>query len=188
MHACIAITFYKKRLRMRKAERQKITDKAEKLGPLLTKLERLKAISSVGSSLTYYSEFIEERLAFLGWRRHFESRGKYLNDDFNWFLYDLDNFVDDPSRQEKMELSRKFVSFYWLVSGFRHLYDDLIRMKELAGKDFPMDELRKIEELQKNCDDFFQSLRNLCDEDAEIGSFFKGKYPLKSRLKKLTET
>lgn len=180
----IAIVIYKKRLRAIEAERLEIVGKAEKLRPLLTKLERLKAISNVGSSLTYYEEFIKDRLAFLGWRKHFESQGKNLDDELNSFLYDLDHFIHEPSRQKKSELHQKFFFFYTLVSSFRHLYDDLLRMIELAGKDIPRDEIRKVEELQENCEDFLQSLRDLCDEDVDIGSFFKGRYALISRLKK----
>lgn len=180
----IVIAVYKKRLSRKKAERQKIIDKAEKMRPLLVKLERLKTVSSIGESLTYDGKFIEDRLAFLGWRHYFGSQVKYLNEEYNWFLYDLDNFVGEPSRQEKTELHRKFLYFYDLVSSFRKVYDNLARMIELAGKEIPTDELRYIEELQEDYKDFFQSLKDSCDEDDEIGSFFKGKYPL-GRLKKI---
>ena len=51
------------------------------------------------------------------------------------------------------------------------------------GKDIPDDKLRNIQELQEDYKDFFQSLKGLCDEDDEIGSFFKGRYPLLGRPK-----
>jgi len=179
----IAIAIYKKRLRARKAERQKIVDKAEKMRPLLVKLERFKAAWSIGEGLTYDGKFIEDRLALLGWRKYFESQGKYLDEEHNWFVFDLDGFVSEPSRQRKTELHRKFQSFYKLVSSFRKVYDSLERMMELVEKDIPDDKLRDIQELQEDCEDFFRSLKGLCDEDDEIGSFFKGRYPLLDRPK-----
>lgn len=149
----IAIVIYKKRLRAKKAERQKIIDKAERTRPLLVKLGRLKAASSIGKGLTYDGKFIEDRLALLGWRKYFESQGKYLDEEHNRFLFDLDRFVGEPSRQRKTGLHLRFQSFYKLVSSFRKVYDSLERMIELVEKEIPGDKLRDIQELQEDSQD-----------------------------------
>lgn len=182
----VVITLYKRRLETKRIESQKIIGKAIKLRPLLVKLERVRNISNIASSLTYQGiMFIEKELTYLGWRRYFDKYGKVVNGKFDDFQFELKRFID-TEKQEYEEFSRILNSFYWLVSGFRHLYDDLAKMVELAGKRPPINELKHIQELEENYNDFFEALKQLCDEVEELGEVFRGKYPLVTSLEKIS--
>lgn len=180
----IVITLYKRRLEVEKIERQRIVNKARKLQPLLVKLERFQDIHRIASSLTYNKQFADDENAFLGWRRYFDRYGNHVNDEFSHYDYDFGWFISQTSRHTEEELQLKLLGFYFLVRSFRHLYDDLVMMIELAGK-IPKDQIKNIQELEENYEDFLNALRDLCDEDEEIGKMFKGKYPLVKPHKKL---
>jgi len=182
----IVVALYKKRLETEIIEKQKIIEKTQKLRPLLVKLERLRPISSIGISLTHYgNRFIEKEIAFLGWRKHFNRQGKYLDSEFGWFDYHLYGSAKVSSNREEFGFSDKLTEFYWLVSGFLHLYDDLVAMIKLAGQ-IPTEEMKNIQELEANYEDFVEALKDLCDKDEEIGKVFRGRYPLKKSHEKLT--
>ena len=183
----IVITLYKRRLETKRIERQKIIGKAMKLQPLFVKLGRLRSISNFASSLTYRGiMFIEKEIEYSGWRKYFEKYGKTLNERFDSFLSEFNYFIDETERQENGEFSRILNSFYSLVSGFRHLYDDLAKMVELAGKRPPIDEIKYLEEIEENYEDFFHALKQMCDEVKELGEVFRGKYPLVTPLEKIS--
>ena len=83
----------------------------------------------------------------------------------------------EKRRLSESHLQTQLSSFYSLVSGFRHLYDDLREMVEF-GQYIPKEEENNVQEIEENLMDFFGALRDLCDEDEDIGQEFKGKYPL----------
>ena len=175
----IVITLYKKRLDNEKIERQKIINKAMKLRPLLVKLERIRSVSNIGNSLTYRGiMFIDKEISYLGWRRYFDKYGNVMSDKFDAFQSELELFINETEKVTNEEFSRILNSFYWLTSHFRHLYDDLAKMIELAGKRPPKEDLKEVEELEENCKNFFEALKELCDEVEEIGEVFSGRYPL----------
>ena len=177
----LVIAWYERRMEKERIERQKIVDKAQKLRPLLVKLERLRVISIIGSSLTYHPEwFVDNEVASLGWRRYFDKHGKTINEKFDDLRLGMKQFINKTDKQEEQEFSRILDSFRLLVSGFCHLYDDLREMIQLVGKNPPKEVLKDVQELQTNYMDFLQALRNLCDEEKEeeIGKIFSGRYPL----------
>lgn len=183
----LVITVYKYYLEKERSKREKVLNNALKLRPLLIKLERVRNVWNIGSSLTYHgAQFIDKEIASLGWRRYFDSYGKATSEKFDSFQSDLERFINHTEKQESEEFSKILNSFYWLVSGFRHLHDTLAEMVKLAGK-IPTEELRDIQELDENYDNFSNALKLSCDEIEEVGKVFKGRSPLKP-LEKISTT
>jgi len=183
----LVITVYKYHSEKERNKREKVLNSTLKLRPLLIKLERVRNVWNIGSSLTYHSaQFIDKEIAYLGWRRYFDNYGKAVNEKFDSLQYDLERLINRTEKQKSEEFSKILNSFYWVVSGFRHLRDTLEEMIKLAGK-IPTEESKYIQELDKNYDDFSSALKQLCDEVEEVGKVFRGKYPLKP-LKKISAT
>jgi len=174
----LIITIYKYHLEKERSKREKVLSNALELRALLIKLERVRNVWNIGSSLTYRgAQFIDTEIAYLGWRNYFDSYGKTINEKFDSFQFDLERFINQTEKQKSEEFSKILNSFYWLVSGFHHLHDALGEMIRLAGK-IPTEEPKDIQELEQNYDDFSSALKQLCDDVEEVGKVFRGKYPL----------
>lgn len=182
----IVITLYKRRLETERTERQKTISRVKKLNTLLVKLDRIRNVFDIASSLTYNKEIMDDELTSLGWRRYFDRYGREVDSDFASCDYWVGYLIYGPaSKQDFNEFHSTIHDFYFVVMGFRQLYDDLANMIQLSEK-IPKDQLQNIQELEENFEDFLKALNDWCDEDKEIEKLLEGRYQIRKRLKKIS--
>ena len=181
------LTIYKTSKEKDEIKDNKESEKAKTLKPILIKLDRVLTEQSIFSQTTYLETFLKNDVERLGWRKYFDIRDKTLRDRYYDFDRNLDLFIENPKVQKKA-LEYYFNKFYWLVSDYHKFYNSFSELTELING-FPHENkgyVNRLKTLEEYYDNYYTALKNLNDENEEIGSIFAGRYPLTEKPKKIT--